>query len=577
MDIELKPYRKRKLTPYQVTVLQGMIVGKTDRQIHEEYGISLSTISNAKKSLIKNGYYKEDGKEKINEDKKENELSPTQKKVLEKIREGKSKNQIAKECGITYYTVQNTIKGLIARGLIIPKDIATEEQLRKLTPLQKKVLNAVKDGKNTRSQIATECKVGYSSVVTAVRSLIEKGLIEEGAVILERDKNRLSTIQEKILEGVKSGMTRRQIATFYKIDSTEVNNEVNRLIEKEIISREDVKTEKKERTEDLTELQKNILRDLEEGLNRTQIAQKYNLKYAEAYKIVILLIKRGLISECDIKKGEGHKEVRKELTVLQKKVLEGIKGGKNLEEIAIECGTKNIGREVYYLLRVGLVREGEIKTGGKKQEPEETTSQEKNIEPENTITTRQGKNKTKSKRQTTSQEKQTEKENIQRSKAQVVSTKNEAKVVSKEDTRASTKIDELRRILREKEQPTTELLQEAKGEIKYPNGALDEYSVNIILRGYSSLGQYQRALGFINECRKIQRDGRVNFELEEKFVLVEEKIRKGIAERNAIRNMKYGASIHDSAMDAGIKESRAVELHKKYVQPKDAPDYEVEF
>lgn len=573
------PPNKRKLTPNQVAVLQGLDAGKTRKEIEIEYGIDPSTIRSSIVALEKYGY-------NFKEEKRETKFEKIKKQVLEEIKKSKkTRREISEITGIHYSVVCKAVRELLKSGTISADDLETRKiekaENGTLTKKQQIVFDAIKKGMSRKS-IRDEFDIEVKTFEVIIKSLKNKGLLsEQEAVIANLTDNQIN-----VLNGIKEGKTRSEIAGEYGISLSTVCSCQNALIRKKIvdIAQINLRTILK-----LSDFQNRLLKDLKAGRNRKEIAEAYGISYKKINGEVNKLVNRGIIKREDIVCVPMGRKVDK--SKLEKSVLENLKKGKSRSDIAAEyrLAYATVWRISDKLIKSGKISEAEmyIPPKGRKStrlwnDVKQVNNYHKKVEVSDTA----GKRPIKENAHQINRRIAENKTNPEiKPQIQAESIAEKRKDKNSQKRLEGDCIKQLKQCLKNGETPSKELVNEVKTQTLNGKKNLDTNLIGIVLRGYSARKEALWALTYINECRKFLRDRAMkNPALEEKFGEIEIAISKGIKEKQAIKNMRWGASIHDSANDAGISEKRATELYNKYVKPtkeiggqEEIPQYEIEF
>ncbi len=567
--------KTKKLTDKQQTVLEAVKEGKTKKKIKEQYTISASTYDTIIKALVGRGLLSKEEAIIAN-------LTERQVKVLQGVREGKTRRQMVEEYNICYESVNSAQKALIEKGIISQDQIVLTKDSTRIKEFQERILRDLKSGK-TRREIADYYGVSYQKISSEIYNLVTRGLItrEEIAKTIRPKRKELSTQQNVVLNNLKAGKTRSEIAQECGIEHKIVYSISKTLLNRGDISEDEIKNSKRGRKATvvkLTELEHDILEGLRSGKTKRELEKQYNVNWNVMNNMIRAFIRRGLILREDIKEEKVEDKMRKKTDLSQKNdfkelVYKDIKAGMALPEIAKKYNNNKIGSLVLKLIAEGRISGSEVKTEvpNKREERDNRNESERNARADQKKKKPVINEQTKMKTEADIPQPKTEKA--------VPNDSAEKKVIRSEA------MDQLKKCLKDGEVPSAELLTEAKKEIMTSIGYLDKNSVGLILRGYSARKEHTFALGYINECRNFQRArGRENPALEESFKKIETAISTGSKEKQAIKNMRWGASIHDSANDAGISEKRATELYNKYVKPtkeiggqEEIPQYEIEF
>ena len=209
-------------------IIQGLGEGKTISQIVIEQGISQPAVSKRIKKM------KERGVEipktsKIRKKQKKQEIDEIDNAIIQGLGQGKTKSKIAIEQGICQKTVYNRIKKIKERGVEIPKT----SKIRKKQKKQKKqendeiddaIINGLKEGK-TKSQIAIEQGISKPTVYRRIKKMKERGV-----EIPKKQEN--DEIDDAIIYGLKEGKSIIQIAIEQGICQTSVYKRIKEMKER---------------------------------------------------------------------------------------------------------------------------------------------------------------------------------------------------------------------------------------------------------------------------------------------------------------------------------------------------------
>ena len=219
---EYKNLKKKETLQRKQQALNLIREGKTVKEIAETLGVVQDTIYVYIKEFIKNG-------EMEKEDLKKNLDLELENKVLELRKKEYSKQQIMEKLGIGQKTVVDIIQRLADEGklpgtmLPVSQDkIAKKEQMK--SDVQKLI-----GGGYTVAETARIIRVSESTVYNYIKELINEGKIDEREIFLKKQA-RLNELEQTIIELLRAGNNRKQIAKELNISYNELNPIINRLI-----------------------------------------------------------------------------------------------------------------------------------------------------------------------------------------------------------------------------------------------------------------------------------------------------------------------------------------------------------
>ena len=160
---------------------------------------------------------------------------------------------------------------------------------------------------------------------------------------------------ELVLEGLRQGQTHKEMAEDLGRSQSYISNIITLLIERRRITKDEIIEYSKARLLVVT-LKYDVLQKLKDGKNMAQIAEELNTSFSTIARIKKMLIEDGLITSEEVNKSK--RSVNKRIH-LKDQVLEGLKSGKLLSEIAVELrvSTTTVGKIKNELILEGLVSE----------------------------------------------------------------------------------------------------------------------------------------------------------------------------------------------------------------------------
>lgn len=211
------PVRQEKSKQIKQKILEAIQNGNdTCNKLIAETGFSSQTIYKYSKQLVDEGLIPKDAlKKEIVYHKKKEGKQPEPKKIdldlpktiLSKIKEKRTRKQIAEELHLGYGVVCRNIRRLVAEGLIKPEDIIDDdkgtkqyniEQTQEKQERKQQIFEAIQEGNNTRVQLVAVTGIGYQSVCRYIKELIAEGGIKPSDIknTYSHGKNKKTTVKD---------------------------------------------------------------------------------------------------------------------------------------------------------------------------------------------------------------------------------------------------------------------------------------------------------------------------------------------------------------------------------------------
>ena len=213
------PIRREKSRQIKQKILEAIQRGNdTCNKLIAETGFSSQTIYRYSKQLIDEGLIPRDAfKKGIVYPKKKEKKQPEPKKIdldlpktiLSKIREQKTRKQIAKDLHLGYSVICRNIRRLVAEGLIKPEDIIDDNRKKRQFNIaqkqekeekKQKIFEAIQEGNDTRVKLVTATGIGYQSVCTYIKELIAEGKIKpediKNTYVHDKNKDKALTVKD---------------------------------------------------------------------------------------------------------------------------------------------------------------------------------------------------------------------------------------------------------------------------------------------------------------------------------------------------------------------------------------------
>ena len=379
-----KKLRELQTNPIIQGILKYKRQGISDSAISKMPNIKMSQtdVSKYVKECIRFGLIteKEIEEARNKKEKKDKDENTDRKIILEGLKLGKTHTEIAKDTTVGYQQVKNIKLQLIEEGLITQEEIdIARENAEKIKAQEKenkiriseeiiideeKLLSYLILGYDTKAIEEKMQIYDIKKFKKAVGKLIDEQLITEQE-IKEYQERKAKDDKEKVLEGLKKGMSQREIAKIIDTSLGRTQTYIKNIMKEEEISEDDILHWKEEKDTSIEKRKAVVLEGLKEGLSRIEIAEKYpkqELKTTDVKKCRNILIEEGIITEEEIKKYrelKKQKEMEKEheLTENEKRVLRYLKRGYKAVEIA-ELMEKSIC--YIYVMISKIKKSGEI-------------------------------------------------------------------------------------------------------------------------------------------------------------------------------------------------------------------------
>ncbi len=288
----------------------------------------------------------------MNSSRKSNhEIEERRKKVVRLYKEGKNKDEISKELGVSVSTIDKDIKYLIAKGLIEDQ----ETKKKTIQDRREKVLVLYNQG-NTLIKIAEELGVSINTVYKDVGFLRETGRIK-GKV--NKREEKVNIRRERVAKLYKEGKTEKEIAEILGISFNTVQKDITYLIKNGIIEPK------------ITIRRKKVARLYEEGKNKVEISKELGVSVSTVNKDIKYLIENGFIEDQETKK--------KTIQDRREKVLVLYNQGNTVIKIAEELGvsTNTVYKDVRFLKETGRIKGKEDREDRKNKKQKVNKREEK--------------------------------------------------------------------------------------------------------------------------------------------------------------------------------------------------------
>ena len=218
--------------------------------------------------------------------------------IIQGLGEGKTISQIAIEQGISQPAVSNRIKKMKERGVEIPKTSKIRKKQKKQKKqendeIDDAIINGLKEGK-TKSQIAIEQGISQPAVYKRIKKMKERG-VEIPKISKKKQEN--DKIDNAIIQGLGEGKTISQIAIEQGISQPAVSNRIKKMKERgvEIPKTSKIrKKQKKQKKQENDEIDDAIINGLKEGKTKSQIAIKQKISQRAVYKRIKKMKERGV-------------------------------------------------------------------------------------------------------------------------------------------------------------------------------------------------------------------------------------------------------------------------------------------
>lgn len=335
--------------------------GMTDTTISKmpDIDIEQSNVSKYIREGIRLGLIKKEDIEKAeNERRQEEKLhNLDRKRVLVGLRRGELYTEIAKDTIVGYQQVKNIKLDLIEEGLITQKEIdEAREKARKDKQQEKEnKLNEEEHVTIDIEKLLTYLILGYDTkdikkkmqilnmdlYYEGINQLIEGGRITKKEIEEYRER-KVREDKEKVLKGLKRGISQREIAKTIDSSLKKTQIYIKKIQKEENISDEDILRWKNEKETSVEKRKLAVLEGLKQGLSKSEIIKKYQkqqLKINDINNYRIILIKEGSITKEEIIKYRQLRRMEKnkdklDLTDFEKQVWGYLRSGYEAREIA---------------------------------------------------------------------------------------------------------------------------------------------------------------------------------------------------------------------------------------------------
>lgn len=403
---EDKKRRELQANPKVQTILKNKRKGLSDVAISKMGVIDMnqSQVSSYVRDCVKLGLItsKEIEKAKEEKEKKDKDNNPNRKRVLEGLRLGELDTEIAKYTTVGYQQVKNIRLSLIEEGFITQEEIDSARQKAEISKKQQKQEENKANEVIDKEQVLAYLILGYDTYTIRMKMKIadikeyrkvvqklkqEKRITEQE--IKEYRERKEKADKERVLEGLKEGMSQREIAESIDASLERTQTYIKKIKQEQGISDEDILRWKDEQKTSLKKRKEVVLEGLREGLSRTEIIQKYPEQELESTDVKYcrnMLIKEGVITQEEIVKYRKLRQQEKnqnktELTDSEKLIQKYLKKGYEAKEIAdlTERSVSGIFGIISRIKKKGKITDEEIKQARmqrKEQEQEDRIKQQ---------------------------------------------------------------------------------------------------------------------------------------------------------------------------------------------------------
>lgn len=223
-------------------------------------------------------------------------------KVLAELKKGNNRTKITIVLNLDRKSVNASIRRLINNGIITSKEIIMYQEVA----IDKVVLELVKK-RYPITQINAITNIGYKDIVASKERLAARGELDEKELNL---KTRVRTEKkEKLLELLKSGMTRKEASETLGVSRGTVYEYTEELIREGRIKKEEINFEKcgRKRNENVErhgnfeveleqereKVEQKVAELLQAGLNLTQISREFEISQRKMRPIVDKVVREG--------------------------------------------------------------------------------------------------------------------------------------------------------------------------------------------------------------------------------------------------------------------------------------------
>lgn len=225
-------------------------------------------------------------------------------KVLAELKKGNNRTKITIVLNLDRKSVNASIRRLINNGIITSKEIIMYQEVA----IDKVVLELVKK-RYPITQINAITNIGYKDIVASKERLAARGELDEKELNL---KTRVRTEKkEKLLELLKSGMTRKEASETLGVSRGTVYEYTEELIREGRIKKEEINFEKcgRKRNENVErhgnfeveleqereKVEQKVAELLQAGLNLTQISREFEISQRKIRPIVDKVVREGRV------------------------------------------------------------------------------------------------------------------------------------------------------------------------------------------------------------------------------------------------------------------------------------------
>lgn len=225
-------------------------------------------------------------------------------KVLAELKKENNRTKITIVLNLDRKSVNASIRRLINNGIITSKEIIMYQEVA----IDKVVLELVKK-RYPITQINAITNIGYNDIVASKERLAARGELDEKELNL---KTRVRTEKkEKLLELLKSGMTRKEASETLEVSRGTVYEYTEELIREGRIKKEEINFEKcgRKRNENVErhgnfeveleqereKVEQKVAELLQAGLNLTQISREFEISQRKIRPIVDKVVREGRV------------------------------------------------------------------------------------------------------------------------------------------------------------------------------------------------------------------------------------------------------------------------------------------
>ena len=219
-------------------------------------------------------------------------------KVLAELKKGNNRTKITIVLNLDRKSVNASIRRLINNGIITSKEIIMYQEVA----IDKVVLELVKK-RYPITQINAITNIGYNDIVASKERLAARGELDEKELNL---KTRVrSEKKEKLLELLKSGMTRKEASETLGVSRGTVYEYTEELIKEGKIKKEEINFEKcgRKRNEnverhgnfevELEQVEQKVADLLQAGWNLTRISREFGTSPRKMRPVVDKVVREG--------------------------------------------------------------------------------------------------------------------------------------------------------------------------------------------------------------------------------------------------------------------------------------------